>query len=99
MLTPGLFCRVKVPMGQTKKSWMVPESAVGQDQAGRYVLVVDGEDTVHLRRVALGPAAEDGMVAIEARDGKLNGQEWVVVNGLQRARPEGKVTPVKTPDR
>jgi RND family efflux transporter MFP subunit len=99
VLTPGLFCRVKVPMGQTKKSWMVPESAVGQDQAGRYVLVVDGEDTVHLRRVALGPAAEDGMVAIEARDGKLNGQEWVVVNGLQRARPEGKVTPVKTPDR
>jgi len=95
VLTPGLFCRVKVPMGQAKKSWMVPESAIGQDQAGRYVLVVDAEDTVHMRRVRLGPAAEDGMVAVEGHDGKLSGQEWVIVNGLQRARPEGKVTPVK----
>jgi RND family efflux transporter MFP subunit len=95
VLAPGLYCRVKVPISQPKKSWMVPESAIGQDQAGRYVLVVGADDTVDVRRVRTGVPTEDGMIAVEAREGKLGGSDWVVVNGLQRARPGSKVTPVK----
>jgi RND family efflux transporter MFP subunit len=93
VLTPGLFCRVKVPIGPRKKCLMVPESAVGQDQAGRYLLVVGADDTVDMRRVRAGVPTEDGLIVVEARDGKLSGQDWVVVNGVQRARPGNKVTP------
>jgi RND family efflux transporter MFP subunit len=92
ILTPGLFCRVKIPLGVAADRLLVPENALGVDQRGRYVLVVGADDMVAARTVKIGMQTEDGLVVVEEG---LNGTEWVVVNGLQRARPGAKVTPVK----
>jgi membrane fusion protein, multidrug efflux system len=92
ILTPGLFCRVKIPIGLPQDRFLVPEQALGLDQRGRYVLVVGADDTVEARTVATGMQTADGLVVIA--DG-LKGDEWVIVNGLQRARPGAKVTAVR----
>lgn len=86
----GLFVRIRVSLETRSDALLVPERAVGNDQGGPYVLVVDSRDTVEHRPVKLGPTI-DGMVVI---DDNLRPDDRVVVNGLQRARPGAKVKPV-----
>jgi RND family efflux transporter MFP subunit len=92
ILLPGLFGRVRLPFTRGQ-ALLVPDVAIGADQGGRYVLVVDDTDTVVQRRVKLGALVEQMRVV---DDGIALG-EWVVVNGLQRARPGTKVKPVRLP--
>jgi RND family efflux transporter MFP subunit len=96
VLTPGLFCRVKVPIGHPQKRLLVPESAIGQNQKGRFILTVGDDDKVTERAVKTGTVTDDGLVVVEPREGKLTGTEWVVVAGLLRARVGEKVTPQKS---
>src|SRR6202012_442957 len=46
-LLPGMFCRIRVPMavGETE-ALLVPDRAIGADQGGNYVLVVDKDNVV-----------------------------------------------------
>jgi RND family efflux transporter MFP subunit len=89
ILLPGLFVRLQAPVGEPKPRLMIDERAVAADQRGQYVLVVNDENKVEYRSVELG-LAEKGMR--EVTDGVLP-QDWVVVNGLQRARPGATVAP------
>jgi RND family efflux transporter MFP subunit len=88
-ILPGLFVRIRVPVGRSPDALLVPEVALGYDQIGRYVLVVDDKNVVERRGVQVG-AAFDTMRVIE--DG-LKGEERVIVNGLLRAIPGRQVTP------
>src|SRR5439155_9054579 len=88
ILTPGLFCRVRIPIGKPRDRLLVPEEALGPDQRGRNVLVVGADDTVESRPVKTGMQTEVGLVVVEEG---LTGNEWVVVNGVERARPGPKV--------
>ena len=88
LLVSGLFGRVRVPIEQ-KEALLVPELAVGISQAGRYVLVVNKDQIVEQRLVKTGQL-EGTLRVVEEGLGK---DEWVVVNGIQRARPGAKVTP------
>ncbi|MCA1960654.1 MAG: efflux RND transporter periplasmic adaptor subunit [Desulfomonile sp.] len=90
ILIPGLFARVRVPL-DTRKAYLVPDVAVGIDQGGRYVLVVGADNVVDKRPVTVGHVV-DRMRVI---DKGLGPNDQVIVNGMQRARPGGKVTPVK----
>jgi multidrug efflux pump subunit AcrA (membrane-fusion protein) len=63
------------------------ERALGADQNGRYVLVVNDADVVEQRPVEVGPLV-DGLRVIETG---LRAEDWVIVNGLQRARPGAPV--------
>jgi RND family efflux transporter MFP subunit len=87
-LLPGLFVRLRAPM-ESRDSLLVPESAVGVAQVGTYVLVVGEKNVVEQRPVTTGPVI-DGMKVIEKG---LDGTERVIVNGIQRARAGGEVTP------
>ena len=91
ILVPGMFVRLRIPIDVRKKALLVSERALGVDQGGRYLLVVNDKDVVEQRTVKVG-ADVNGMRVIE--DG-LKADEWIVVSGLQRARPGAKVTPVK----
>ncbi len=90
-LFPGLFVRVRLPSVERSNIPLVSERAIGVDQGGTYLLVVTGENQVEKRAVVLGQLIEN-MRVIE--DG-LKNDEWVIVNGMQRARPGGKVDPEK----
>src|SRR5262245_45764285 len=92
-ILPGLFARVRMPL-ERKEAFLVPEVAVGHDQQGAYVLVVNEKNVVERRAVKTGTAV-DSLRAIE--DG-LKGQEWVVVNGLLRAGPGRTGTPERVAD-
>lgn len=88
-LLPGLFTRVRTAVGSARPRLLVPERAIGVDQQGDYVLVVDEKDTVEYRSVTLGQEVEGMRVVSKG----LEGNEWIVVNGIQRARPGSPVDP------
>jgi multidrug efflux pump subunit AcrA (membrane-fusion protein) len=67
----------------------VPEVAIGSDQAGRYVLVVNAENVVEQRKVEPGFLV-DNMRVIEKG---LKPDDRVVVDGVLRAIPGQKVDP------
>jgi RND family efflux transporter MFP subunit len=90
-LYPGLFVRVRLPINERKNALLISERALGLDQGGRYLLVVDSENKVEQRYVEIG-ALRDGMRVIN--DG-LMPEDRVVVKGIQRAIPGGKVTPLQ----
>lgn len=88
-LTPGLFARVRVPGSDILRALLVPDEAIGSDQANKFVYVLDDQDTVDRRQVQLG-SSQEGLRVI--RDG-LSATERVIVKGIQRVRPGIKVTP------
>lgn len=90
-LVPGLFARIQVPVGRPKPRLLVPETSLAADQRGRYVLVVNTDDTVEQRPVQIEMNLEHrGFLPI--REG-LTAADRVIVSGLQKARPGAKVTP------
>ena len=88
-LLPGFFVRVRVPIDQEQDGLFVPDVALGSDQAGRYLLVVNGENIVEQRKVRVGPL-EGGLRVIEEG---LKADDRVVTAGLLRAIPGQKVDP------
>jgi multidrug efflux system membrane fusion protein len=91
-LLPGLFARIRVPVGRREAGLFVDETAIGTSQLGSYVLVLGKDDAVEQRRVTLGPA-EGGLRAIE--DG-IGPEDWIVIGGIQKAVPGNKVMPDKS---
>ena len=89
VLLPGYFVRVRIPFGEPQSALLVPEQAIGSDQGGRYVLVVDRDNTVAQRRVAIGPKENDARII----ESGLDAQDRVVVAGTLRAIPGQKVDP------
>jgi len=89
VLLPGLFVRVRVPLGPPKDALLVPDTALGTDQAGRYLLVVNKDNVVEQRRVELGPL--DG--TLQVIDKGVAADDRIIVNGMLRAVPGQKVDP------
>ncbi len=89
-IQPGSFARVRIPIvGSAKTDLVVPEAALGYDQVGPYVLLVDEHNLVQHRSVKLGLRVDSGRVVQEG----LTGDEWVIIAGQMRAFPGRKVTP------
>jgi RND family efflux transporter MFP subunit len=88
-MIPGFFARVRMPIAERKNALLVTERALGIDQGGNYLLVVNDQNVVEQRHVKVGAVTEGKQVIVEG----LKGDEWVVVKGLQRAIPGAKVTP------
>lgn len=89
LVPPGLFVRVKMPKN-TQNSMLIADIAVGTDQGGRNVLVVNDKNIVERRGVTVG-AVVGHMRRIEKG---LLLTDRVVINGLQRARPGAVVNPI-----
>jgi RND family efflux transporter MFP subunit len=90
LFRPGLFARVRMPAGDPQQALLVAERAIGIDQGMKYVLTVDEQNTVKQQFIELGALQDDGLRVIQAG---IQPGDWVVVNGLQRARPGKPVTP------
>jgi len=89
VFTPGMFGRLRVPGSPSYQALLVPDAAIGTEQARKYLLVVDGENVVRQKYVTLGQVSDNLRVI---KDG-LAPEDRVIVNGLMRARPGQKVTP------
>jgi len=89
VLLPGFFVRVRVPFDKQESALLVPDVALGSDQAGRYVLVVTSENVVEQRKVTTGQLDGD----LRVIETGLKPDDRVVVGGLLRAIPGQKVDP------
>jgi RND family efflux transporter MFP subunit len=89
ILLPGYFVRVRVPVDQEQNALLVPDTAQGSDQGGRYVLVVNKDNVVEQRQVR--PGQIEGTLRV-IEDG-LKPDDRVVIGGLLRAIPGQKVDP------
>lgn len=86
LLSPGMFVRVRLPVGREHPGLLVPEEAIGSDQGNRYVYVLNDKDEAVYRRVTPGPQ----MGKLRVVEG-VAPTDRVVVSGLQRVRPGSKV--------
>jgi len=91
-LLPGSFVRVRIP-ARPHQALLVPDIALGADQAGRYVLVVNKDNVVEQRRVE--PRQLVG--GLRVIDQGLTKDDRVVVGGIMRAIPGQKVEPELVP--
>jgi RND family efflux transporter MFP subunit len=91
VLAPGLFVRVRLPIGDPFPAILIPEQALGTDQGQKFVYVVKPDGVVDYRRVQVG-RLHDGLRVISKG---LDKDELIVVSGLQRIRQGTRVAPKK----
>jgi multidrug efflux system membrane fusion protein len=89
LFSPGLFARVRVTGTTPYAAVLIPDEAIGTDQTNKFIYAVGEDGGVTRRNIKLGPVHEGLRVV---REGVAR-EDWVIVRGLQRARPGGKVTP------
>ena len=87
-IMPGLYARVRVPVKKSP-ALLVPQEAIGYDQRGSFVLVVNGQNVVQRVGIRTGTVVDHMQVVQEG----LAGGEWVVIRGVQKAIPGRQVTP------
>lgn len=87
LFVPGLFVQVRIPITKPAKQLTVPDTALLYDQIGAYLLVVDDNNTVVLKRIETG-SVDNGMRAITKG---IDIRDRVIVGGLQNATPGNKV--------
>lgn len=88
LLSPGMFVRIRLPIGAPHKALLVIDRAVSSDQGMKFVYVTDSENKVQYRRVTTGAQQTDGLRVIEEG---LEPGDWVVTSGLLQVRPKMKV--------
>jgi membrane fusion protein, multidrug efflux system len=92
-LTPGLFARIRLLSATPETVALTPERALGTDLGRRYVLVVDGQNTVEYRPVTLGAAVGELRIITSG----LKPGDSVIVRGLQKVKSGDKVVAVAAP--
>lgn len=93
VLLPGMFVRVRVPLGTQPNALLVPDTALGTDQGGRYLLTVGKDDVVEQHTVEIG--ALQGKLRVVEKG--ISPDDRIVVSGIQRAVPGQKVAPREAP--
>ena len=64
VLSPGLFVRVRLPIGRPYQALMIAEQALGSDQGRKFLYVVNAQNEAEYRSVEVGPA-RDGLRVVE----------------------------------
>ncbi|HEV3118628.1 MAG TPA: efflux RND transporter periplasmic adaptor subunit [Gemmataceae bacterium] len=90
-LSPGMFVRIRLPIGTAHKAILISEQAISSDQGRKYVSVVGKDQKIENRSIKIG-RLHDGLRVITEG---LNTDERIVVSGLQRIRPGMEVQPGK----
>jgi RND family efflux transporter MFP subunit len=92
---PGSRVRVRVAVSKPYQGMLVPDTAILSDLDQRYVLVLNENNIVTRKNIRPGKLLGDGMrVVLSGRDDSdLRADEWVIVEGLQRARINDAVEP------
>lgn len=84
LLSPGMFVRVRMPIGLPHPALLVVDRAIGSDQGLKFLYVIDAGNKIQYRRITTGALQEDGLRVIESG---IQPGDLVVVGGLQQVRP------------
>ncbi len=91
ILVPGQYVNLTILPEKARVEMVTPQASILKDQKGAYLLVVNAENTVELRRVTLGAQTRTAWIV---KDGITKG-ERVIVHGLQKVKPGMQVVPVE----
>lgn len=94
LLTPGMFVRLRIPVSESHAAVVIPNVAIGTDQATKFVYVINDQNEIEHRTVELGSQQGDLRVIVAG----VQANEAVVVGGLQLVQPGMKVDPVEKTD-
>lgn len=94
VLAPGMFVRIRLPIGTPHQALLVIDRAVSSDQGLKFVYVLDAKNKVQYRRVTTGAQEADGLRVIEEG---LKPDDWVITTGLLQVRPRMEIKPEKVP--
>lgn len=79
-LRPGAFCAVTIPIGEERRSIVVPTLAVAPTEQGNVVFIVDDKGFARARVVQLGMRTAEG--GVELTSGVKEG-ETMVIRGIE----------------
>lgn len=94
LMRPGMFVRIRLPLGKPHSAVLVSEKAIGTDQGQKFLFLVNDKKIVEYRRVQVGPLQDDGLRVVQ--EGLKSG-DWVIVSGIQLVRAGTEVTTEKIP--
>jgi membrane fusion protein (multidrug efflux system) len=83
MLVDGQLVTVVAELGKPQPTLLIPQQALQMDQAGPFVLVVDGGNKVEVRRIEVGPAPGAQVSVTKG----LKAGEKIITEGVQKVRP------------
>ncbi|HDY64712.1 MAG TPA: efflux RND transporter periplasmic adaptor subunit, partial [Phycisphaerae bacterium] len=89
ILLPGMFARIRIPYEEIPNAMLIPATAIGFDQTGSYVYVVNEKNVVEHRIIEIG----EKVGPMQEVDKGLRDSDRLIIKGLLRARPGRKVTP------
>lgn len=87
LIKPGMFVRLKIPLSDPHPAVLVPDTAIGTDQATRFVYVINDQHEIEQRTVELGDRRGNQRVILSG----VQAGEAVLVAGLQLVQPGMKV--------
>ena len=90
-----MFARVRVAVGDPRKALLIADRAIQSDQSLKYVLKVNKEKDNVVERVDIEPSSRIQESGLRAVDAGLKGDEWIIVEGVNRARPGISVAPTE----
>jgi multidrug efflux system membrane fusion protein len=85
LLVPGMFVRVRFPVGQEEVQLLVNDRAIISEQGQKKIFVVNNDNKVEERIVNLGPLLDDGLRVVSGKN--LKETDWVMFTALQQVRP------------
>jgi multidrug efflux system membrane fusion protein len=92
-LTAGLFARVRITLAEPYSGVLVADRAILSDQSLKYVLAVNKLKGNVVERVDVTVSDHVQESGLRAVDAGLKGDEWLIVEGANRARPGVTVNP------
>jgi RND family efflux transporter MFP subunit len=93
LMSPGMFVRIRLPLGPPHPALLVIDRAIQSDQGQKYVYVVNAANKTEYRQVVTGALEPDGLRAISSG---LTVDDWVVVGAIQQFRPNMEVKTEQT---
>ncbi|MET0407358.1 MAG: efflux RND transporter periplasmic adaptor subunit [Hyphomicrobium sp.] len=91
-LLPGQYVRIQIHAGENPDALLVPQTAVGSSQLGKYVYVVGPKNIAEQKLVTLGPTDGD-LVSVSG----VNEKDLVITGNLQKIGPGSPVQPLTGP--
>lgn len=89
LLSPGFFARMRIRGGAPYAALLLPDRAIGSDQAERFVWVMGLDQQVVYRKVT--PGAKIGQLRVISQG--LQAGDWVVIEGLQKLKAGAAIDP------
>jgi len=95
LFSPGMFARVRLPIGQPHEALLIIDRAIQSDQGLKYIYVLDAENKVQTRSIKTGALQQDGLRVVEGEE--IKAKDWVVVGAIQQVRAQMPVKPDPRP--